>query len=122
MLGDHGAEGLQIKAVDGGETDGKDVHDGWMDIVVPAHGTIVNTGALMARWTNDEWKATAHRVIVKNEEQANRDRYSIACFVDPDAQTVVQVHEQFCLKAKKKYDDISSLDYLMMKLKAAQST
>ena len=25
---------------------------------------IVNTGALAARWTNDTWNATAHRVIV----------------------------------------------------------
>jgi len=29
-----------------------------------------NTGALLARWTNDEWKATAHRVVIPSAEAA----------------------------------------------------
>jgi isopenicillin N synthase-like dioxygenase len=91
LLGDHGAEGLQIKPVEGGELDiaNTDELGGWQDVVLPLPkpndevGAIVNTGALMARWTNDEWRATAHRVIVNSEQVAARHRYSIAFFVDP---------------------------------------
>ena len=49
-----------------------------MDAEVPSEGDIVNTGVLMARWTNDEWRATAHRVIVSPELESSRHRYSIA--------------------------------------------
>lgn len=41
-------------------------------------------GALLARLTNDNWRATAHRVIVPDLEAARQDRYSIAAFFDPD--------------------------------------
>ena len=112
LLGEHGAEGLQIKPVEGGEIlndDDDDKNDddndgtatGWRDVVIPAehrnNGAIINTGALMARWTNDIWKATAHRVIVSNSTYAHRERFSIACFVDPDQDSIIDVHDQLVL-------------------------
>ena len=81
---------------------------------------LVNTGALMARWTNDTWRATAHRVVVQPEARDSY-RYSMAMFVDPDQSTVVQVHPKFVRKGEQpKYPPINSLDYLLMKLKEAQ--
>ena len=80
---------------------------------------IVNTGALMARWTNDNWNATAHRVVV-DEESSKDHRYSIACFVDPDSTSIIDVHPRFLIKSTKKYEPISSLDYLLMKLREVQ--
>jgi isopenicillin N synthase-like dioxygenase len=122
LLGKHGAEGLQLKSVEGGDLQGSGSNsnsniEGWDDVVVPPTGAIINTGALMARWTNDEWKATAHRVIVANKVVASRDRYSIAFFVDPDKNSIVDVHDRFIAKgATKKYEPITSGDYLTMKL------
>jgi isopenicillin N synthase-like dioxygenase len=122
LLGKHGAEGLQLKSVEGGDLQGSCSSssnlEGWDDVVVPPTGAIINTGALMARWTNDEWKATAHRVIVANKVVASRDRYSIAFFVDPDKNSIVDVHDRFVVEgATKKYEPITSGDYLTMKLK-----
>lgn len=81
---------------------------------------IVNTGALLARWTNDVWRATAHRVIV-SPEAASSPRYSIACFIDPDASTICQVHDKFVLSGEEpKYPPVTANEYLHMKLREAQ--
>jgi len=121
MHADHGAEGLQIKPVEGGEIDGLEAGN-WQDVVVPAgtKGAIVNTGALMARWTNDVWKATAHRVVVRSQEMASRERYSLTFFADPDVHSVIDVPNELLSKSgiKKKYEPITSDAYLLEKLRA----
>jgi isopenicillin N synthase-like dioxygenase len=119
LLGNNGAEGLQIKPVEGGvvggEARGED--SGWLDVQVPSEGAIINTGALMARWTNDEWRATAHRVIVPSELEAGRHRYSIAFFVDPDSDALVTVQNRFVTQDKPcRYEPITGLAFLLMKL------
>jgi isopenicillin N synthase-like dioxygenase len=124
LLGEHGAEGLQIKPIEGGEIGGLSGGEegGWIDVVVPPNGAIINTGALMARWTNDEWRATAHRVIVPSELVAGRERFSIAFFVDPDKDAMVEVHDKFCRDGKpKRYEPITSSDYLTSKLQEMMS-
>ena len=84
-------------------------------------GAIVNTGALMARWTNDTWCATAHRVIVPDAASAAMHRYSIACFIDPDAKAPVAVDPRFVpAGGEPKYAPTTGLEYLLMKLKEAQ--
>ena len=124
LLGDNGAEGLQIKPVLGGDTEDTS-DDGWLNVELPSClssecGALVNTGALMARWTNDEWCATAHRVLIQNEQLASRSRYSIAFFVDPDEDHLITVHDKFTHggTVAKRYDPIKSSDYLLLKLQS----
>ena len=127
LLGD-GAQGLQMKPVQGGEIGGAagGEEGGWIDVVAPpapegSVGALVNTGACLARWTNDVWRATAHRVIVPNLEVASTDRYSIACFIDPDAKAVVEVDPRFVPEGEEpKYPPTTGLAYLLHKLKEAQ--
>lgn len=113
--------GLQVKAVEGGKIGNAseiDMND-WLDVPVQSGSiAIVNTGALLARWTNDVWCATAHRVVIKNQQQAAMHRYSIAWFVDPDKHAIVQVHPKFVEDGMEpKYPPISGLDYLLSRLK-----
>ena len=48
---------------------------------------VVNTGDLMERWTNGRLRSTPHRV---RPVAGNRDRYSIALFVDPDSSVRIE--------------------------------
>lgn len=56
--------------------------------VTPVKGDVVlNCGDLMQQWTNDYFRSTKHRV---QPNMNNRDRYSIALFIDPDADVLVE--------------------------------
>jgi isopenicillin N synthase-like dioxygenase len=67
--------GLQVRAADGA----------WVT-AHPILGTfVVNVGDLLARWTNDRFKSTPHRVV----NRSGRERFSVAVFVDPNAETVI---------------------------------
>ena len=64
-------------------------------------GAIVNTGLQLPYWTNDVWRATPHRVVSRSAAEADESRYSIACFIDPDADAPVAVDERFsCSRAR----------------------
>ncbi|CAB9514673.1 oxoglutarate-dependent dioxygenase [Seminavis robusta] len=138
-LQDKSSHGLQVKPIEGGDLGcGSLVNrsddmfiSGWKDVIFDeatlaemaqddSCSVLVNTGALMARWTNDVWRATAHRVIVKPEAR-NSYRYSIAVFFDPDKETICSVHPKFVPQGQQpKYPPIQSLEYLLMKLREAQ--
>ncbi len=56
-------------------------------LATPEPGTfVVNMGDMMARWTNDLYTSTPHRVI----NRSARDRYSVAFFCDPGYHTQVE--------------------------------
>ena len=63
----------------------RDRNGEWV-VAHPIEGTlVVNIGDLMARWTNNLFKSTPHRVI----NQSGRQRLSIGIFVDPNYETEV---------------------------------
>mmetsp|Transcript_12898 Transcript_12898/g.19322 ORF Transcript_12898/g.19322 Transcript_12898/m.19322 type:complete len:332 (-) Transcript_12898:187-1182(-) len=93
----------------------------WRTVDTSAAQCIVNTGALAARWTNDIWAATAHRVIIPDIQTAKGHRYSMAIFFDPDADTLITTHPSFLQPGEiSKYPPISSHDFLLSRLNAAQ--
>jgi isopenicillin N synthase-like dioxygenase len=60
------------------------------------HDTVlVNVGDLMARWSNDRWRSTVHRVgvppgVTQEEKGMVPDRYSVPFFVTADMETVIE--------------------------------
>ncbi len=70
--------GLQVLA--GGE---------WIDVAPGPGQLIVNLGDMMARWTNDRWKSTLHRVVNPPRELAAGRRQSLAFFQHPNYDTEI---------------------------------
>ena len=84
-MGSQGPLGLQVKSVEGGEVGGlaggendddEDQGVRWKDVVIPSSssddrggfGAVVNTGAMLARWTNDYWKASSNLLVVWSKQ------------------------------------------------------
>ena len=67
--------GLQVQWTDGG----------WRDVQPGPGELIVNVGDMMARWTNNRWKSTLHRVVNPPVEQAAASRrLSMGYFLHPN--------------------------------------
>lgn len=99
------SEGLQLMKGDGG----------WLDAKIPDDCFTVNIGDMLCKWTNDMWRSTRHRVVVKEGDTGNR-RQSIAFFYNPNPDSMVSTLKSCISEAKpNKYVDIAAGDYLMLK-------
>ncbi len=83
----------------------------------PVPGTFVlNVGDALARWTNDRFNSTPHRVI---NAKPVHDRYSIGMFFDPNIDAQVACLPQFAAQdGGPKYPPIRYGDYYEMRLEA----
>ena len=76
---------------------------------------MVNIGDCLMRWTNDTYESTPHRVIHK----APRERMSIAFFLDPNPDAVVEALPSCTGPGRPAlYPPISGEDYLRERLDA----
>ena len=55
----------------------------------PAGTLTINIGDLLARWTNDRWRATPHRVAPPSGGQS-QPRLSVVYFTGPHPDTLVE--------------------------------
>ena len=78
ILHHDGESGLQIK----------DSSGDWVDVPSVPDSFVVNLGDLMARWTNDRWKSTVHRVVPPKD--LSRDRLSLVFFHQPAYDAVIE--------------------------------
>lgn len=88
----------------------------WMDVPPVPGAFIINIGDLMARWTNDRWVSTVHRVAnPASAEEARARRQSFAFFHQPNwfAQIVSLIPGE-----PPKYQPVLSGPYLMGKFKS----
>ncbi|MEE8334576.1 MAG: 2-oxoglutarate and iron-dependent oxygenase domain-containing protein [Alphaproteobacteria bacterium] len=56
----------------------------WIEVSPPPGGFVCNVGDALARWTNDRWVSTLHRVGNPPAEAAKSDRISLVFFHMPD--------------------------------------
>jgi isopenicillin N synthase-like dioxygenase len=91
--------------------------DGRWQPAPPVPGAaIINTGDLMERWTNGRFRSTKHRV---RPIAGNRDRYSIALFVDPDSAVDVECFDS-CVSTERplRYPRITAGEHIRQKIAA----
>lgn len=63
----------------------------WVDVPIVSGCFIVNLGDLMARWTNDRWVSTLHRVVNPPPEMAHLSRrQSLVFFHNPNYDAVIE--------------------------------
>ena len=59
----------------------------WQPVTPKAGNVVINVGDMTERWTNKRYRSSLHRVRAR---PGGSDRYSIAFFVDPDSDTLVE--------------------------------
>lgn len=98
--------GLQVRSRKGG----------WIEAEPIADTFVINIGDLMARWTNDRWVSTAHRV---RSPATEIDRYSMPFFVEPNFDTRVACIPS-CQSAEhpSRYEPVLSGEWLMSRFDA----
>lgn len=110
LLPQAGSRGLEIIAPSGE----------WTPVPPVPGAFVINIGDLMARWTNDRWVSTVHRVVNPPAEEGGQDRrQSMAFFHQPNWHAEIRVLD-VCLAAGEapKYEPVLSGPYLMGKFKA----
>ena len=92
----------------------------WRPVPPVAGAFIINLGDLMARWTNDRWVSTLHRVVNPSPDATGSTRrQSFAYFHQPNWHAAIACLPS-CLVdgAQPKYEPVLSGPYLMSKFHA----
>jgi len=83
--------------------------DEWTDVPIVKNSIVLNIADMFARWTNDLFKSTPHRVV---NVAMDRPRYSMPYFVDPGRDVMIEN----LMGTPAKYPPISAYEYLKWRL------
>ena len=100
--------GLQVAREDGG----------WLDVKPSPDQIVVNLGDMMARWTNDRWRSTLHRVVnPPDEKAAGSRRQTMGYFLHPNFDATIDALPG-CIDADhpRRYPPILAGDHMREKL------
>jgi len=113
---------LWQQAVQGGGLQIRDKHGAWLDVPALPGTFVVNIGDTLARWTNDTWVSTMHRVANPPPEiAAQSDRLSLVYFFQPNYDAIIECVPS-CQSAARppRYAPIANGDFLAMKFAEQQ--
>lgn len=99
------ATGLQLK----------DRNGEWLNVDAEPDTLIVDAGDMLARATNDVIPSTTHQVV-NTSEASGMSRYSMPFFMHPNPEAILSCIPS-CRGTGAKYEDISSHDFLMQRLR-----
>ncbi|OLP62245.1 2OG-Fe(II) oxygenase [Xaviernesmea oryzae] len=107
LLPQEGSRGLEIITPDGQ----------WTPVPPVPGAFVINIGDLMARWTNDRWVSTLHRVVNPPAQEGGLDRrQSLAFFHQPNWMAEITVLDACLAEGETaKYPPVLSGPYLMGK-------
>lgn len=105
------AGGLQVQNLEGE----------WIDAPPIPGSVVINTGDLMARWSNDVFKSTPHRVVPRATAMKN-GRQSIAFFSDPDPEVMIETIPSCVSESNpSKYPPITAGEHIRQRIMASQA-
>ena len=91
----------------------------WEPVVAPHNCFIVNLGDMMARWTNDKWVSTLHRVANPARDASGiTRRTSLVFFTNPNYDAMIECLPT-CKAAEEteKYPPVLAGDYYLAKMR-----
>lgn len=92
----------------------------WHDVQPVEGALLVNLGDVMARWTNDQWLSTLHRVRPPIVNGTIRRRRSAAYFHDGNVDAVIHTLPS-CVGAGSRYPPITIGEHLSTKLASSRA-
>ena len=103
LLATDGVPGLEVKPID----------SPWVPVVAPPGSLVINLGDMLARWSNDVYRSTPHRVV----GPLGTDRISIPFFINPDPSTIVECIPG-CVSAEqpRRYKSVTAGDFLASRI------
>ena len=93
----------------------------WIDVPPVADSYVINIGDLMARWTNDRWRSTLHRVVNPPRDiRGPTRRLSLVLFSGPNDDALIECLPS-CVDAEHpaKYEPVRARAYIQSKLNAS---
>jgi isopenicillin N synthase-like dioxygenase len=93
----------------------------WISAPLVPDGFIVNIGDMMARWTNDRWVSTLHRVISPGQNGGGQSRrQSMAFFYNASFDADIRcIPTCLAADAEPKYGTVEAGEYLKQRFSAA---
>jgi isopenicillin N synthase-like dioxygenase len=112
LLFNDGEGGLEIQLPDGT----------WLPTPALPGAAIVNTGDLLERWTNGQFRSSPHRVVNPSDAAAPRDRYSAVLFHSPNRDAVIACLEP-CQSAgcPPRFPPITAGDHMRARIEASRA-
>lgn len=113
---------LWQEQVRGGGLQIRDKSGAWLDVPAVPGTFVVNIGDTLARWTNDQWVSTMHRVVNPPPAiAAESDRLSLVYFFQPNYDAIIECVPS-CQSAERppRYAPIANGEFLAMKFAEQQ--